>query len=385
MGAQVAQQQRRLGVAPVEVVDEEQHGAASDAVRTKDATESARRYRSVSGSAFTGAGSGPTMDASSGTMRQLPRTVAERLGWSRRPELADVVQDRLDEGLVRPAQPLLHPAGEQDPGLLQHVMGQLRDEAGLADPRLAADEDDLRHAAAHRVPDAGEPCTLVGPATERNAPSFEEAREARRRPGRLEPRPVDPVAVDGFGDALQRERTDRRERDAGARAGEPLHGRRGEDLTGVAVGAQARGLHHRDAEVVAVLEPHVARRQPDAHVHRRLGRVLVVALVEGLLHEHGRLDRVVALAKTAMQPSPRNLTTRPRLATTASVTSVSWMRRRRSARSSPREARRIVLSTTSVNRTVAVSSPPSPIDADARQRSSDASDDRRRSVPRAPA
>src|ERR1051325_10967166 len=61
-----------------------------------------------------------------------------------------------------------------------------------------------------------------------------------------------------------------------------------------------------------------------------------------------------AAGKAAIRPSPSGFTTRPPQATTGSVSSPSWIRRRSSARSSPSRARTAVEPTTSTKRIVAV-------------------------------
>ena len=273
-GAQVAQQHPRGGVAPVGKSSmKSRTGFSWDAVRTKDATESARRYRSVSGSAFTGAGErrndGPRQFGHDA--RQFPRTVAERLGWSRRPELADVVQDRLDEGLGRARPAFPRPGRRAAPWTAAKKKPAPR-RGGSCRPRLAAKEDDLPAPPPHTASQTlASRARSFGPAAGSGTP------RPSRKPGRRaagpvgsKPRPVYNEAVDGFGDALQRERTDRRERDAGGAVPASHFTAAVAKISPARVGA-AGVLACTTVILVAVLEPHVARLQPDVErVSRRL-------------------------------------------------------------------------------------------------------------------
>ena len=183
---------------------------------------------------------------------------------------------RLDEGLVR-RERLLGAAAEQHGGAVGvGAAAELGDQAGLADPRLAADQEHARLAPARPFPRRREGAQRLRPSDERALVARELGRQRDlAAAGGL---PLQLPRRHRSREPLERQLADRREAVAAPGADERPHDVRGQDLAALGAVAQAPGHHHGGAEVVVFVADRLARMQPDAHRQRRARFTPVVAL-----------------------------------------------------------------------------------------------------------
>ena len=171
---------------------------------------------------------------------------------------------------------------------------RLGGEPRLADPRLAGDEHHLPLAVLRLRPREGERLRLSATADHRE-------RRPRPEPGRQrqacmpERLPRNGAGHDRLGQALQRDRPDRREGVAAAPARREAHEVGHEDLPALRRRTEPRRLDHGGPKTVALLPGDVAETDPDAHREwyreRRAARATVVP-VNGLLDRHRRSDSI---------------------------------------------------------------------------------------------
>ncbi len=283
---QVPEQEQRRPVGPVQVVEDHEHRTVLGRGREQRlhgreqpvavGVGIGRRRRRPGGDPLVQAGHQARELGGVGT-QQAPRgdlrVVAENLP-------PRVVRDPL----------ILVAAPVEDERLVGHRdLGRLGDQPGLADARLARDDDDLA-LAGDGPPPALEQCPpLVRAPDERRVRGpAQPGREGRAGRGR-ERRPGHRRRPHRLGQASQGKRADVLELVAGPVAQREPHRLGDEDPPARRLGAQAGRLDRRDAEVVALLDPRVPEADPDPHLHRRLGAP--VASLEPLLDGDGGVER----------------------------------------------------------------------------------------------
>ncbi len=157
-------------------------GAATDISPRRSTTLSNRRWRSASGSPWSGSASPGTRAARSGTMRVSsppsgPTSARRRSGSTTR----DVLAQRLGERLVRDAELLVAAPPQHGGAAVVRDAAQLGDEARLADARLARHEHDAPRALGALLPERGDALELGGAARERERRGDVEERRQRHR------------------------------------------------------------------------------------------------------------------------------------------------------------------------------------------------------------
>ena len=174
---------------------------------------------------------------------ELARARAEEcreLGLRR---VADDIRERLHERLVGNAEAVVAPAEQDEAAIAVDRAGELGREPRLPDTRLARDEHGPARSRRRFLP--GDRDLLVLGVTSRER----EAGRDRERAGEWEVeragcewRPIDFARGDGIGKSLQRQFTDRPQRDLGATAEEHAHDVGHENLARGRRGAEPRGL-----------------------------------------------------------------------------------------------------------------------------------------------
>jgi hypothetical protein len=263
---EVAQEQQRGRVGPVQVVQHQHHRAllAEPAEEGADGVEE--------GLAACDGGLGVTARDRVRAGRQQRVEAVDRVREGR--HRGDAGAQRLHERLVGAHRLLVRAPEEDDGPVVVRGSGELGDEPRLAYARLSADRDEPRAAGAGVVERGAQPRQRLRPPDHDGTapgrgqrPGQGRAREERGRGagvGRVPRRPPDLAGRDRRPDALQLERPERAEDVAAPRAHQPADEVGGDDLPGLRGVAQAlRDDDGRADEVGA--DPHrLAGVQPHA-------------------------------------------------------------------------------------------------------------------------
>ena len=287
----VAHEQQRPVVAPVQVVEHEQHGLTSGGL-AEPAAHRVEQLRPL------GVGLGHQRRRQPGDERveighQPAQLTGERAEGGRPARGAQLGPQRLGERLVGRADELVAaPREDKRAVVVLRPAGDLGGEAGLAHAGFAGKQYDLRAPVDHRLPvldNAGQ--RPIAPGEGEGAALGERRRQVVvvRRFG--DAIPLDLVGGDGFVETLQRQLAGGAEAVAAPPPAERPHDRRTEDLPGGGCGLEALGLDHRQTEAVAVLRGHVTDRNADANQQRRVGMAPVLDVERLLDADRGR-DRV---------------------------------------------------------------------------------------------
>ena len=264
----VAEQVHAAGVGPVRVVEQHDDRLRHRPLRwSRSTTASNSSSRSVSGSVAVGGGASGARRASSGTSRaSSPPWRATCSTITSSPTLGTIERSSSVHGAWGAAT-----CSSQRPSTTSAPSSwawprELRREPGLADARLAREQDrggaiDLR-----ALPRFGEPEPLVFTRRERELAALPPQRRGKRRRGADRRGPRHLERDDRLGEALQLDLADEHEAELGAAAGEAAHEIVAEDLAAVGRVAQPGRGDDRRAVAVAVFPRDVAGADPDAHL-----------------------------------------------------------------------------------------------------------------------
>ena len=199
--------------------------------------------------------------------------------------MVDVPRQRLDERLVGDAE-LVVAAPEQDGRSLRvRSERELRRQPCLADPRLTGDEHDAAFTFGRGLPLVDQRGEVLVATHEREAGAGVEAwwQWPCLRGDLWERFPAHPRGGDGFGEALELDRSHALECLDRSRAGDDLDHVGADDPVRLREVAEARGLHDRRTEEVAVVVARVAEADPDPHRERLGVDGMTVAALDLLL------------------------------------------------------------------------------------------------------
>jgi hypothetical protein len=289
----VAQQPDGRGVGPVQVIENEHHGAVGS--RVCEQRNDGFHQQQTPGVPV----------ASDDVARGQPGTVTgqqpcQRTGidWRKRRErlrrgMFDELAQRRHPRSIRHHEVLAARTEEHNCALRVRGACSLRDQCGLPDTGFTADETQPGAPVTRRFLDRGrDEFEFHRPAEEREQALIEGAHELRRQWHRANGRGIVrhcwfPTHLD---DRYRLRKTfelsfaDGCEFVHGVTADDRPHHLGREDLPAVRLGTKARGLDHGFAEVVAVFFDDLADRQPDTDRQRNL--VPAIMSIDRLLHRH---------------------------------------------------------------------------------------------------
>ena len=276
----VAEEVHAARVGPVRVVEQDDDRLRLGRWR-RSTTASNSRSRSVSGSVAVGRGSVGRATSQLGhepaELAAVPRDVVDD------DVVADVRHDlaqQLGPRRVGCGHVLVATAEHHERALVVRLTGELRSQPGLADARLAREQNGGGAIDLRALPGLGEPEALVFARRERELAALAAQRRGEGRGRRDRRRPRHLERDDRLGQSFQLDLADEHEAELGVAAREAAHEVVAEDLRTIGRVAQSGRGHDRCAVTVAILPGHIARADADAHLDAPVLAALAVRPVD---------------------------------------------------------------------------------------------------------